>query len=130
MPRLMMGDDLLLLRADDPRLPLEPPYDAVDRLVEVRQGHRVLPLTRRVERCLVDQIRQIGPDEPGRPARDDGQIEARSQRDLPGVDLEDLLPALEMRPDDDDLPVEPPWPQERRVEDLRPIRGRQDDHAG
>ena len=50
------------------------------------------------------------------------------QLDLPGMHLEDLDAALLVRAIDQDLAVEAAGPQQRRVEDLRPVgRGEQDD---
>ena len=45
------------------------------------------------------------------------------------MDPEDLLPALEIGTAHVDLPVEPARPQEGRVQDVRPVGGRQDHHA-
>ena len=44
-----------------------------------------------------------------------------------GVDLEDRPALLEPRAVDDDVLVEAPRPQQRGVEDVRPVRGRHDD---
>ena len=41
--------------------------------------------------------------------------------------LEDLAPALAVGPVDDDLPVEAARAQQRRVEDVGPVRGRDED---
>ena len=46
-----------------------------------------------------------------------------------GVDLEDRRPALHVRPVEDDLAVEPAGAQQRRVEDVRPVGGGDDDHV-
>ena len=51
------------------------------------------------------------------------------ERNLAGMDLQDRDAALLVGRVHDDLPVEPPGSQQRRVEDVRPVGGRQDDHA-
>src|SRR5918999_818936 len=46
-----------------------------------------------------------------------------------GVHVEDRLAALEVGPVDDDLAVEAARPQQRRIEDVGPVGGGDDDHA-
>ena len=45
------------------------------------------------------------------------------------MNLQDLHAALVVRRVDDDLPVEPSGPQERRIENIRTIGGGQDHHS-
>ena len=46
-----------------------------------------------------------------------------------GVDLQDLLPAPDVGQAHVHLPVEPTGPQQRRVQHIRPVGGRQDHHT-
>jgi len=48
-------------------------------------------------------------------------VDVLRERLAAGVDLEDLRPALAVRPIDDDLAVEAARAQQRRVEDVRPV---------
>src|SRR5207248_665797 len=83
---------------------------------------------RREERSLVDEVREIGAREAGGSGRERAQIDLRCERLALRVHLEDLLAADAVGPIDDDLTVEAARAQERRVEDVRPVRrGDQDD---
>ena len=44
--------------------------------------------------------------------------------------IEDLAAALDVGAIEGDVAVEPSWPQQRGVEDVRPVGGRNDDHVG
>ena len=57
------------------------------------------------------------------------QVDVRGDRLALLVDLEDLQTALQVRTVDGDLPVETAGAQQRRVEDVRPVRGGDQDHA-
>src|SRR5207344_2972265 len=78
------------------------------------------------KRRFVDEIREVRAGEAGRAPRSLPQIDTRREGDLPRVDLEDLLAALDVGRADGHLTVEPSWTQQRRVEDVGTIRGRHD----
>ncbi|GIW07240.1 MAG: hypothetical protein KatS3mg060_2045 [Dehalococcoidia bacterium] len=52
------------------------------------------------------------------------EVDRRDQGLAASVYLEDLLAPVDVRPVQHDLPVEPARPQERRVENVRPVGGR------
>jgi hypothetical protein len=81
------------------------------------------------QRRLVDHVGQVGTGEAGRAAGDDRQVDVRGERLALGVHGEHRAPAFEVGPVDRDLPVEPAGPQQRRVEDVRPVGGRDEDDS-
>ncbi len=64
---------------------------------------------------------------PGGLPGEDVEVDLRGQRLAAGVDLEDLLAALAVGAVDDDLAVEAARPQQRRIEDVRPVGGGDED---
>ena len=89
-------------------------------------------LLRRAARIarLVDEVREVGAGEARRLARDVLDRDGLVERLALGVDLEDRDAALHVRAVEDDLAVEAARAQQRRVEDVRPVGGGDDDHVG
>ncbi len=129
MAALVEGDDRLLGIRDDPGLPLRPGDDPLERLGELGHPDRLLVPARRQDRRLVDEVREIGAGEAGRLAGDAFDVDELVERLALGMDLEDRDATLHVRPVEDDLAVEAARPQECRVEDVRPVGGRDDDHV-
>ncbi len=127
VPRLVIRAGHALLLAHRHRLPLDAHQHLVARGVEVAGAHRGPAGAGGEQRRLVDQIREIGAGEAGRPARHGAHVEAGFERHLPRVHPQNLLAPADIGVADDDLAVEAPGPQERRVENVRPIRRRDDD---
>ena len=126
---LVVRDPHLLVRAEEP-LPLLGAGDqAFDPFLEFRLADVVLAPPRRQKRGLVDQVRQVGADEPGSHGGDLTEVEAVGQGDDPGVDLEDLLAADEVGTVDDHLAVEPTGTDQGGVERLGAVGGGQKDDA-
>ena len=88
-------------------------------------------LLRRADRIAASLTRlaRSAPEKPGRLARDAFDVDALVERLALGVDAEDLGPAAHVGPVEDDLAVEAARAQERRVEDVRPVGGGDDDHV-
>ena len=86
-----------------------------------------LPSRAADEGGLVDQVGQVGAGEPGRRAGDDLEIDVLGQRNPLDVDLENVLAALGVGHGDDDPAVEPPGTEQGGVQDVRPVRGRDQD---
>eukprot|EP00963_Diacronema_lutheri_P005940 scaffold492_cov341-Pavlova_lutheri.AAC.2 len=82
------------------------------------------------QRRLVHQVRELRAREPGQIPRKLSQIQTGSDPVLPGVHLEDLEASLFRGKLDLDLPVEPPRPHKRRIQEVRAIRGRHQDDPG
>ena len=79
------------------------------------------------QRRLVDQVGEVGAGEAGGLAGERVEVDLAGQRLAAGVDLEDVLAALAVGAVDDDLAVEAAGPQQRRVEDVGPVGGRDQD---
>ncbi len=76
---------------------------------------------------LVDEVREVGAAEAGRASRERLDVDRLVERLALDVDVQDLLAALDVRAIEDDLAVEAARAQERRVEDVGPVRGGHDD---
>ena len=81
------------------------------------------------QRGLVEHVGQVGTGEAGRTPGDGQQVDVLGDRLALGVHLEDLVPALQVRAVDGDLAVEAARAQQRRVEDVGPVGGRDQDDA-
>ena len=82
------------------------------------------------DRRLVAEVREVGAREPGRVARDRGQVDALGERLAPRMHAQDLLAAGEVGRRDHHLPVEAAGTEQRRVEILEAVRGAHHDHLG
>ena len=81
------------------------------------------------QRGLVEHVGQVGAGESRRTAGDGHQVDVLGHRLALGVHLEDLVPALQVRAVDRDLAVEAAGAQQRGVEDVGPVGGRDQDDA-
>ena len=126
----MVSDDLALIVGDQPRPPLRAGDHLFDRLLDVAHVDRAAVAPRRQDRTLVDEIFQVRAGEARGLLGDRIEVHVRSQRFAPGVDREDRAPPVHVRPIDDHAPIEASRPEKRRVEDIRPIGGRDHDHVG
>ena len=126
----MVGRDLLLLVAHQPGAALRAGDDAVDRLLEDRQGDLLDAGAGGQQRGLVEDVGEVGTGEAGGTPGDHLQVDTGRDRLALGVYFEDLLAAgHEVGPVDRDLPVEPAGAQQGRVEDVGPVGGGDQDDA-
>ena len=116
------------LRQQD-ALALRAGHDPVDGLLQ--GGHRDLLAVgpRGQQRALVDHVGQVGAGEAGGTAGDDVEVGVGGDGLAAGVHLQDALAAGQVRLGHHDLAVEPARAQQRRVEDVGPVGGRDDDDA-
>ena len=75
------------------------------------------------------RLARSAPEKPGRAACNDRGLHVLGQRQLAHVHLEDLLASAHVRQRHDDLAVEAARAQQRRVEHVGPVGGRDDDDA-
>ena len=129
MTALVVGDDRLLRVRDDPRLALRAGDDPLQGLLELGHADDLLVAPRGQDGGLVDEVGEVGAGEAGRLAGDAFDLDALVERLALGVDLQDLGPAAHVGAVEDDLAVEAARAQERRVEDVGPVRGGDDDHV-
>ena len=127
--RLMIGDGFLFLRTHDPAFFLQAGDDSFDRLVEIGHLDGFFALPRGQQRRLVDDVGQIGADKSRRLGGQ--QLRSTSAESLIFLawSWRIFSPALDIRPVDQHLAVEPSRTQQRRIENLRPVGRRHDDHA-
>src|SRR6266849_8481566 len=126
---LVVGRDAPLLQADDHGAPLGAHHHLVLGDLEVRHRDPFLVLARGEEGRLVDEVLQVGAGEARRLAREQLDVHVLADRHATGVDLQDAFPALHVGPRHDDPAVEAAGPEERRVEDVGPVGGRDQDDA-
>ena len=79
------------------------------------------------QRRLVDEVREVGAGEAGRLAGEVVEVDVLRERLAARVHLEDLGAALAVGAVDDDLAVEAARAQQRGVEDVGPVGGRDED---
>ena len=75
------------------------------------------------------KIGEIGAGESGSAARDHREVNIVRERHFASVHAKNFLAAFHVRPRHDHAPVETAWAQKRRVENVRPVRGRNQDDA-
>ena len=124
---LVVGRDPALLLAHHAGLLLRPGDHAHDPLLELEVVDLALALAGGQQRRLVDQVREVGAGEAGRLRGEVVQVDRARERLAAGVDLEDARAALAVGAVHHDLAVEATGAQQRGVEDVGPVGGRDED---
>ena len=124
VPRLVVRGHFLFPLVDDPALPLRAGNYALNRFFKILHIDAGLVLPRRQQRRFVDQVRQVGAAESGCFPRHHVNLDFVGQRLARHVYFQDCLPTRHVRQVQRDPAVEPPRPQQRRVQNVRPVRGR------
>jgi hypothetical protein len=123
------GDDAALLRNEEAVLLLQASNDPFHCIGEIGQMHAVCAAPRRQERCLVDQIGEVGAGKAGRQFGDLLGIDVGRQYRLFQVDVQYRDAILLVGAVDQNLTIEAAGAQQRRIQDLRPVGRRQQDDA-
>ena len=118
--RTLGHDAALLLRAHD---------NLEDRLVDIRLHDEAALAARGHDGSLIEQVLQICAGKAGRAARDTLEIDIVAQRLAPGVDLQDLLAALDIGQTHIHAPVKAAGAQQRVIENVGAVGRRHDDDA-
>ena len=118
--RTLGHDAALLLRAHD---------NLEDRLVDIRLHDEAALAARGHDGSLVEEILQIRAGKAGRAARDALEIDIVAQRLAAGVDLQDLLAALNVGQAHIHAPVKAAGAQQRVIENVGAVGRRHDDDA-
>ena len=126
---LVIGGQHLLFFGHDQRLALGAHHHLVLGLFELGLRHHALVAPRGGQRRLVDEVHQVGAGETGRAAGDGLEVDIRRQRHLADVNLEDLFAADDVGIRHHHLAVETARAQQRRIEHVRPVGRRDQDHA-
>ena len=129
MANLVIGHGVLLLVGEDCVLLLVARDDHLDAFLEVGLGHEIATLPHGAQRALVDDIRELRARGASRHARDGVEVHVIGEVHLLAVHLEDGLAALEVGQFHGHAAVEAAGAQQRRIEGIGAIRGREDDDA-
>ena len=127
--RLVIGGELFLFGGDDPALLLGAGHDLHGSFLNVLHGDGLAVAPGSQQSCLVDQVLQVGAGKTGGPLGDHLEGDVRGQGFIPGVDLEDLLAALDIGQTYIDLTVETAGTEQSFIQDIGPVGGRDDDNA-
>ena len=130
MPCLVVSDALLFALGDVKAAAFESGEHPIQGLLEV--GHLDIVFLRPCgeQGRLVAQVLEVRAHESWGPAGQDGEVHVRAQALVAGVDLEDGLASVKVRPGHHDLAVKASRPKQGRVEDVRAIGGGQHDDPG
>jgi hypothetical protein len=129
MPALVIGGQHFLLFSHDHRAALRAHHDLIFRILELGHGDDALAASCREQRCLVDEIHEIGAGKTWSPARDRLQLDVRRERNIADMHLEDVLAADDVGIRYHDLAVEAARAQKRRIEHIGTVRRRDQDDA-
>ena len=124
--RLVVGDDPLLVigqRASG----LHAGDDALERAIEVLHRDRIGVAAGGEDRGLIAEVGQVGSGQPRGLASEQRQVDGHIERLVAGVDLEDPLAADDIGRRDEDLAVKAAGAQQRRVELVEQVGGRDHD---
>ena len=124
---LVVRRDLALLLGEQAGLLLRPGDDAHDPFLELVLLDHLLAVARGEQRGLVDEVGEIRAGEAGRAGGERVEVDVARERLAARVHLEDLAAAEAIGAIDDDLAVEATRAKERRVEDVGPVRGGDED---
>ena len=97
--------------------------------LEVRHRDQFLVVARRVQRGLVDEVGEVCAREAGRAARDDRYVNVLAERNLARVNFQNPFTTANVGAWDDDASVEATRSEQRRVENVGPVRRGHDDDA-
>ena len=128
--RLVEAGQALILIRHDVALLLRAGNHLDGRLLDVHHGDGLAAASGSQQGRLVDQVFQVSAGEADGGLGDDPQVDVRAQRFILGVDLQDFLPALDIRIADHDLAVKASRTQQRGVEDVAAVGCGDDDDAG
>ena len=101
----------------------------VDRLLQRRVGDQRAVLAGGEQGGLVDHVGQVGAGHPDGALGQPLEVDVRRERLALGVHGQDRPAAGQVGRADRDLPVEPARAQQRRVQDVGPVGGRDQDDA-
>jgi len=129
VPRLVDCRGALLLLGYHEAVASDAHEELVARVLEVvhEYGRPILPNGK--ERRLVDEVSQIRAGSARSRAREALDVDRLVDRNLLHVDREDVLALLHVRHGYDDLAIEASRPEQGRIEDVRPVRGGEDNDS-
>ena len=126
MTALVVGDDSAFLRVHEGRLGRAEQH-LVERCLELLGADAVVPVAGGMEGSLIGQVGQVGAGEARRRPGERCQVDRGRKRQALGVDPQDRLATCPVRIAHGHLAIEASRAQERRVEHVRPVGGRDHD---
>ncbi len=129
MPAFVIRGDLFFFLRDDAALALRAHDHFLGGLKELGLSDRFLVVPRGGDGCLIHQVREVGAGETRRARGDAVEVHVLFECLAFRMDLEDRLAVVHVGEIEDDAAVEAAGPEERRVKDIRAVRGGKDDHA-
>ena len=129
MTCLVIGRIALLLVGQQHGLALGAHEHLVLGQLEVEHHHRLAVLAGGIQRRLVHQVGQVGAAEAGSPARQDAEIHVVVERDLAGVDAENLFAPADIGTRHHHPAVETARPQQGGIEHVGTVGRRNQDNA-
>ena len=130
MADLMVGHDALFLVGEDGVLLLVACDDHLDALLKVSLRHALAARADSPQSGFVDDVGQLCAGSAGGHPGHGVEVDAGGKRHLLGMDLQDLLAALEVGQLDRHTAVEAAGTGQGGVEGVRAVGGRKDDDAG
>ena len=130
MADLVVGDDALFLVGHDGVLLLIARNDDLNALLEVRLRGKAAAVAHGAKRRFIDDVCKLRAGSAARHTRDLVEVDVLGDLDLFGVNLQDLLAALEVGQLHRHAAVKAAGARERRVEGLGAVRRGEDDDAG
>ncbi|MPM33308.1 hypothetical protein SDC9_79881 [bioreactor metagenome] len=130
VPRFVIRRQAAFAVGDPAAAPFPAEADLVARLLHVALENAVAVFARRQQRRLIAQIGQIGAAESRRRLRHHVEIDFGVEPDIFAVHRENLPPPADIGQIKHHLAVEPARPEQRRIEHVGPVGGRQHDHIG
>ena len=104
--------------------------DLLQRVGEVAHRDLLVLATRCQQRGLVYEVGQVRADHPDRRRGEPAEIDVRGERNRAGMHAQDLLAPYLVGGLHRDAPVEAAGAQQCGIEDVRPVRRGEHDHAG
>ncbi len=129
VPRLVVGGDPAVAGGEDEAFLGRAHHHPVGGLLQVLHGDLPPPLPGGEEGGFVQEVLQVRPHEARGALGEEGQVHVLRQGLAPGVDPEDLLPALDVGGVYGDLPVKAPGAEQGGVQDVGAVGGGHD-HDG
>src|SRR3569833_854953 len=129
MTGLVISRHLLLGLAHHHGAPLGAHHDLVLRTLELVHAHHALVGARGEQGGLVHEVGEVGAGEAWRTAGDIAWLHVVVQLNTPHVYTHNLLTASHVWHRHHDLPVEAARAQQGRIQDVRPVRGGDDNGA-
>ena len=127
--RLVVGGELFLFGGDDPALLLRAGHDLHGSLFDVLHRDGLAAAAGSQQSGLVDEVLEVSARKACGALCDDLEGDIRGEGLVLGVDLQDLLAALDVGQADVDLTVEAARAEQGLIEDVGTVGGRHDDDA-